>query len=162
MGSGISRVNFWCYDEPATWSLAVESYYVFLLDFSLSFSCFFLLFRNLFFWLGSVMSWWYGVGISGGVVFHLSTMRLFSSSSSFRLTKEQSNGGSNGALLYLNVYDLTPVNKYLYWVGLGIFHSGIEGMFIFVKLSAFLNKICKMDARLQIQPCTHICACVHF
>lgn len=30
------------------------------------------------------------------------------------------------ALCYLNVYDLTPINKYLYWCGLGIFHSGIE------------------------------------
>lgn len=29
--------------------------------------------------------------------------------------------------VYLNVYDLTPVNNYLYWFGLGIFHSGIEG-----------------------------------
>ncbi|KAJ4712686.1 DeSI-like protein [Melia azedarach] len=53
-------------------------------------------------------------------------MRLFSSSSSFSLTKEQNSGGSNRALLYLNVYDLTPVNNYLYWFGLGIFHSGIE------------------------------------
>ncbi|KAF2299116.1 hypothetical protein GH714_030692 [Hevea brasiliensis] len=39
---------------------------------------------------------------------------------------EQGNGGSNRAILYLNVYDLTPVNNYLYWFGLGIFHSGIE------------------------------------
>lgn len=30
--------------------------------------------------------------------------------------------------VYLNVYDLTPVNGYVYWAGLGIFHSGIEGM----------------------------------
>jgi hypothetical protein len=30
--------------------------------------------------------------------------------------------------VYLNVYDLTPVNGYFYWAGLGIFHSGIEGM----------------------------------
>lgn len=29
-------------------------------------------------------------------------------------------------MLYLNVYDLTPLNNYLYWFGLGIFHSGIE------------------------------------
>ncbi|CAN6300395.1 unnamed protein product [Urochloa humidicola] len=29
--------------------------------------------------------------------------------------------------VYLNVYDLTPVNGYVYWAGLGIFHSGIEG-----------------------------------
>ncbi|KAM0907872.1 hypothetical protein ACQ4PT_015850 [Festuca glaucescens] len=28
--------------------------------------------------------------------------------------------------VYLNVYDLTPVNGYVFWVGLGIFHSGIE------------------------------------
>lgn len=59
------------------------------------------------------------------------TMRLFplnsSASSSSSLDKEQSNGVSNRARLYLNVYDLTPVNNYLYWFGLGIFHSGIEG-----------------------------------
>ncbi|KAG8503118.1 hypothetical protein CXB51_000929 [Gossypium anomalum] len=28
--------------------------------------------------------------------------------------------------VYLNVYDLTPVNGYIYWAGLGIFHSGVE------------------------------------
>nr|XP_024381526.1 deSI-like protein At4g17486 [Physcomitrium patens]XP_024381527.1 deSI-like protein At4g17486 [Physcomitrium patens]XP_024381528.1 deSI-like protein At4g17486 [Physcomitrium patens]XP_024381529.1 deSI-like protein At4g17486 [Physcomitrium patens]PNR50826.1 hypothetical protein PHYPA_010012 [Physcomitrium patens] len=28
--------------------------------------------------------------------------------------------------IFLNVYDLTPMNNYVYWVGLGIFHSGIE------------------------------------
>ncbi|EPS60489.1 hypothetical protein M569_14316, partial [Genlisea aurea] len=26
----------------------------------------------------------------------------------------------------VNVYDLTPMNQYLYWAGLGIFHSGVE------------------------------------
>ncbi|GKV10827.1 hypothetical protein SLEP1_g22139 [Rubroshorea leprosula] len=51
-------------------------------------------------------------------------MRLFSSNSSG--TKGQSKGRNNRALLYLNVYDLTPLNNYLYWFGLGIFHSGIE------------------------------------
>ncbi|XP_074357357.1 deSI-like protein At4g17486 isoform X1 [Apium graveolens] len=50
-------------------------------------------------------------------------MRLFPSSSS---REQKQNGGSNYAPLYLNVYDLTPINNYLYWVGLGIFHSGIE------------------------------------
>jgi hypothetical protein len=38
---------------------------------------------------------------------------------------EAQNGG--GAPVVLNVYDLTPINNYLYWFGLGIFHSGIEG-----------------------------------
>ncbi|XP_041998069.1 deSI-like protein At4g17486 [Salvia splendens] len=28
--------------------------------------------------------------------------------------------------VYLNVYDLTPVNGYVYWAGLGVFHSGVE------------------------------------
>ncbi|KAJ7522550.1 hypothetical protein O6H91_18G016500 [Diphasiastrum complanatum] len=28
--------------------------------------------------------------------------------------------------VYLNVYDLTPLNGYSYWFGLGIFHSGVE------------------------------------
>ncbi|RZR75667.1 hypothetical protein BHM03_00000146 [Ensete ventricosum] len=48
------------------------------------------------------------------------------------LTKSVSDGGKDGSgrtHLYLNVYDLTPVNKYLYWFGLGVFHSGIEGAF---------------------------------
>jgi hypothetical protein len=59
----------------------------------------------------------------------LQTMRLFplSSSSSTSSEKEQSNGGSSRVMLYLNIYDLTPINNYLYWFGLGIFHSGIEG-----------------------------------
>lgn len=29
--------------------------------------------------------------------------------------------------VYLNVYDLTPMNGYMYWAGLGIYHSGVEG-----------------------------------
>lgn len=29
--------------------------------------------------------------------------------------------------MYLNVYDLTPANGYFYWLGLGIYHSGLEG-----------------------------------
>ncbi|KAF4374760.1 hypothetical protein CsatB_004289 [Cannabis sativa] len=49
-------------------------------------------------------------------------MRLFSSSSG----SSSANGKANRALLYLNIYDLTPVNNYLYWFGLGIYHSGIE------------------------------------
>ncbi|KAJ0076993.1 hypothetical protein Patl1_36341 [Pistacia atlantica] len=28
--------------------------------------------------------------------------------------------------VYLNVYDLTPINGYVYWAGVGIFHTGVE------------------------------------
>uniref|UniRef100_A0ACD5ZN39 Uncharacterized protein n=1 Tax=Avena sativa TaxID=4498 RepID=A0ACD5ZN39_AVESA len=28
--------------------------------------------------------------------------------------------------VYLNIYDISPINNYLYWFGLGIFHSGLE------------------------------------
>ncbi|XP_040367761.1 deSI-like protein At4g17486 isoform X2 [Rosa chinensis] len=60
-------------------------------------------------------------------------MRLFplnsspSSSSSSSVEKEQQTDRKRTrAHLYLNVYDLTPVNNYLYWFGFGVFHSGIE------------------------------------
>nr|CAB3503381.1 unnamed protein product [Digitaria exilis] len=39
-------------------------------------------------------------------------------------------GDEPGAVTYpvvLNVYDLTPINNYLHWCGLGIFHSAVEG-----------------------------------
>ncbi|KAK9129942.1 hypothetical protein Sjap_010429 [Stephania japonica] len=41
--------------------------------------------------------------------------------------KVRSAGLSPGnAPVYLNVYDLTPMNGYLYWAGVGIFHTGVE------------------------------------
>ncbi|KAK4402188.1 DeSI-like protein [Sesamum angolense] len=54
-------------------------------------------------------------------------MRLFPvSSSSDSSPTGQSSSGRTRALVYLNVYDLTHINSYLYWFGCGIFHSGIE------------------------------------
>lgn len=35
--------------------------------------------------------------------------------------------GPGDTPVYLNVYDLTPMNGYVYWAGFGIFHSGVEG-----------------------------------
>ena len=29
--------------------------------------------------------------------------------------------------VHLNVYDLTPINGYAYWFGLGVYHSGVQG-----------------------------------
>ncbi|XP_027361328.1 deSI-like protein At4g17486 isoform X2 [Abrus precatorius] len=48
---------------------------------------------------------------------------LSTSSSSERARESENNSRS---LVYLNVYDLTPINNYLYMFGLGIFHSGIQ------------------------------------
>ncbi|XP_042517365.1 deSI-like protein At4g17486 isoform X3 [Macadamia integrifolia] len=41
-------------------------------------------------------------------------------------TSSGSSEGNYETQVYLNVYDLTPINNYMYWFGLGIFHSGIE------------------------------------
>ncbi|XP_027344786.1 deSI-like protein At4g17486 isoform X1 [Abrus precatorius] len=42
--------------------------------------------------------------------------------------KSSKNGvGSGGSVpVYLNVYDLTPINGYAYWFGLGVYHSGVQ------------------------------------
>lgn len=51
----------------------------------------------------------------------------------------------NSAPVYLNVYDLTPINGYAYWVGLGIYHSGVQGKAAFFaekkKVCVFFLKI---------------------
>lgn len=49
-------------------------------------------------------------------------------------SSEQERGRENNTVrtsVYLNVYDLTPINNYLYMLGLGIFHSGIQGLCLF-------------------------------
>ncbi|XP_054780136.1 deSI-like protein At4g17486 [Prosopis cineraria] len=33
---------------------------------------------------------------------------------------------SGSVPVYLNVYDLTPINGYAYWFGLGVYHSGVQ------------------------------------
>ncbi|PSS31356.1 DeSI-like protein [Actinidia chinensis var. chinensis] len=43
----------------------------------------------------------------------------------FPKVKPTSHGPGNTPV-YLNVYDLTPMNGYVYWAGFGIFHSGVE------------------------------------
>ncbi|CAN1333759.1 DeSI-like protein At4g17486 [Linum perenne] len=47
----------------------------------------------------------------------------------FPFSSSSHKDGGSRVPVYLNVYDLTTVNNYLYWFGLGIFHSGIEGIF---------------------------------
>ncbi|CAH9120785.1 unnamed protein product, partial [Cuscuta epithymum] len=40
--------------------------------------------------------------------------------------KQTDSYGPGDTPVYLNVYDLTPMNGYVYWAGFGIFHSGVE------------------------------------
>lgn len=42
------------------------------------------------------------------------------------LERVQDSEKKSNTMVYLNVYDLTPANNYLYMLGVGIFHSGIE------------------------------------
>lgn len=59
-----------------------------------------------------------------------SAMRVLPASWSAKLTTSNSTEDPpppSAAAVYLNIYDISPLNHYLYWFGLGIFHSGIEG-----------------------------------
>ncbi|KAA8541973.1 hypothetical protein F0562_023125 [Nyssa sinensis] len=43
------------------------------------------------------------------------------------LCRKNSTKGSSGSLpVFLNVYDLTSINSYAYWLGLGVYHSGVQ------------------------------------
>lgn len=50
------------------------------------------------------------------------------------------------APVYLNVCDLTPANDYFYWAGVGIFHTGIEG----------INKLVQLNFQLPIECNLHL------
>lgn len=34
---------------------------------------------------------------------------------------------SSSSPVFLNVYDVTPANGYARWLGLGVYHSGVQG-----------------------------------
>lgn len=46
------------------------------------------------------------------------------------LCRKNSSFDDKGSVpVHLNVYDLTPFNGYAYWLGLGVYHSGVQGLF---------------------------------
>lgn len=71
---------------------------------------------------------WLQIGKLKGLCWLLA-IRLFPWSSSI-VSSPVKEIESNVTLLYLNVCDLKSINRYLYWFGHGIFHSGIEGQWI--------------------------------
>jgi hypothetical protein len=65
-----------------------------------------------------------------------------SSSNSWSQYDEDDNSSKNySSVVVLNVYDLTPINNYMYWFGFGIFHSGIEGTYLLSPTFFFLSKL---------------------
>lgn len=65
--------------------------------------------------------------------------------------KVRSAGQTPGdAPVYLNVYDLTPVNGYMYWAGLGIFHSGIEGIVFLLFLFVLSPPLIDLDKHVNM------------
>ncbi|KAF7810906.1 deSI-like protein [Senna tora] len=53
------------------------------------------------------------------------------------------------APVYLNVYDLTTVNGYMYWAGLGIFHTGVE---VYGVEYAFGAHDCPTSGVFEVEP----------
>lgn len=64
--------------------------------------------------------------------------------------------GPGDTPVYLNVYDLTPMNGYVYWAGLGIFHSGVEGISL-IRFSLFSLELFVV-IYVAMHPCNiHFC-----
>lgn len=45
---------------------------------------------------------------------------------------------SSSSPVYLNVYDVTPANGYARWLGLGVYHSGVQGMYALLSSPSIL------------------------
>ncbi|XWS39829.1 hypothetical protein CRYUN_Cryun18bG0088100 [Craigia yunnanensis] len=64
--------------------------------------------------------------------------------------KVKSAGCSPGnASVYLNMYDLTNVNSYVYWAGLGIFQTGVE---VYGVEYAFGAHDCPTSGVFEVEP----------
>ncbi|XP_022889746.1 deSI-like protein At4g17486 isoform X2 [Olea europaea var. sylvestris] len=48
-----------------------------------------------------------------------------------RSSAKRGGRGGGSVPVYLNVYDLTSINGYAYWLGLGVYHSGIQVEYAF-------------------------------
>jgi hypothetical protein len=51
-----------------------------------------------------------------------------------RAARQQQRGAGEASSVsspvFLNVYDVTPANGYARWLGLGVYHSGVQGTFV--------------------------------
>ncbi|KAL8232292.1 hypothetical protein R6Q57_002070 [Mikania cordata] len=47
---------------------------------------------------------------------------------------------SGSVPVYLNVYDLTSINGCAYWLGLGVYHSGVQGLIFMLTSKLILER----------------------
>uniref|UniRef100_A0A0E0A5W4 PPPDE domain-containing protein n=1 Tax=Oryza glumipatula TaxID=40148 RepID=A0A0E0A5W4_9ORYZ len=55
-----------------------------------------------------------------------------------QLPRGASSASSSSSPVYLNVYDVTPANGYARWLGLGVYHSGVQGMYALLSSPSIL------------------------
>ncbi|XP_059635060.1 deSI-like protein At4g17486 isoform X2 [Cornus florida] len=70
-------------------------------------------------------------------------------------TSEVGGGGENTyyeTQVALNVYDLSPLNQYTFWVGFGIFHSGIEDVSAYGKEYGFGAHDFPVSGVFEVEP----------
>ncbi|KZV52661.1 deSI-like protein-like [Dorcoceras hygrometricum] len=66
------------------------------------------------------------IKVMGRSVVPLNVQRNFASRFCVFPHVEFENYNPGQAPVYLNIYDISPLNAYLYWAGIGVFHSGLE------------------------------------
>ncbi|GKD18208.1 deSI-like protein isoform X2 [Tanacetum coccineum] len=79
-------------------------------------------------------------------------MGIESPSSSSSSNSSERNMDSDDTQVFLNVYDLTPVNHYSIWFGVGIFHSGIQvfyGVYWSVEFEFWVSRVSDSTLRAR-------------
>lgn len=77
----------------------------------------------------------------------------------------QARGGGAGEApsttpVFLNVYDVTPANGYARWLGLGVYHSGVQGTFPFVSsVSRARHRVLASSAASDTPWVLLVCVC---
>ena len=60
------------------------------------------------------------------LLFVVNPLVLYNSFFKYEMNSADIDSDHLGTPVYLNIYDLHPYNKYVYWMGLGAFHAGVE------------------------------------
>ncbi|GFQ06741.1 desi-like protein at4g17486 [Phtheirospermum japonicum] len=74
--------------------------------------------------------------------------------------KSSVKSGRGSVPVHLNVYDLTSANGYAYWLGLGVYHSGVEDLSpgeVRILMEQLSNKYKGNAYNLISKNCNHFC-----